>query len=361
MNYTQAFRNPELAQKWVSAIKSLTTKRWRIMEVCGGQTHSIIKYGIDQLLADDIELIHGPGCPVCVTPLAYIDKALAIATQPNVIFCSFGDMLRVPSSHQDLLSLKAQGADIRIVYSPLDALTIAEQSPDKEVVFFGVGFETTAPTTALAAYQAKLKHLQNFSLLICHVRVPPVMQALLATENYRVQGFLGAGHVCSIMGFHEYAPISLQHKMPIVITGFEPVDILQGIYGCVKQLEEGRFVVENQYARIVKEAGNLPAQALMQKVFNVVNRNWRGLGEIANSGLALSTEYDEWNAENRFSVGEINTLEPIECRSGDVLQGLIKPVECAEFGKNCTPEHPLGATMVSTEGACAAYYRYRQI
>ncbi|MEI6744956.1 MAG: hydrogenase formation protein HypD [Methylococcaceae bacterium] len=361
MNYTQAFRNPELAQQWVSAIKSLATQKWRIMEVCGGQTHSIIKYGIDQLLADDIELIHGPGCPVCVTPLAYIDKALAIAAQPNVIFCSFGDMLRVPSSHQDLLSLKARGADIRIVYSPLDALTIAEQSPDKEVVFFGVGFETTAPTTALAAYQAKLKHLKNFSLLICHVRVPPVMQALLATENYRVQGFLGAGHVCSIMGFHEYTPISLQHKMPIVITGFEPVDILQGIYGCVKQLEEGRFVVENQYARIVKEAGNLPAQALMQKVFNVVNRNWRGLGEIANSGLALSTEYDDWNAENRFSVGEINTLEPIECRSGDVLQGLIKPVECAEFGKNCTPEHPLGATMVSTEGACAAYYRYRQI
>jgi hydrogenase expression/formation protein HypD len=361
MNYTQAFRNPELAQQWVSAIKSLATQKWRIMEVCGGQTHSIIKYGIDQLLADDIELIHGPGCPVCVTPLAYIDKALAIAAQPNVIFCSFGDMLRVPSSHQDLLSLKARGADIRIVYSPLDALTIAEQSPDKEVVFFGFGFETTAPTTALAAYQAKLKHLKNFSLLICHVRVPPVMQALLATENYRVQGFLGAGHVCSIMGFHEYTPISLQHKMPIVITGFEPVDILQGIYGCVKQLEEGRFVVENQYARIVKEAGNLPAQALMQKVFNVVNRNWRGLGEIANSGLALSTEYDDWNAENRFSVGEINTLEPIECRSGDVLQGLIKPVECAEFGKNCTPEHPLGATMVSTEGACAAYYRYRHL
>jgi len=360
MNYTQAFRNPELAQQWVSAIKSLATQKWRIMEVCGGQTHSIIKYGIDQLLADDIELIHGPGCPVCVTPLAYIDKALAIAAQPNVIFCSFGDMLRVPSSHQDLLSLKAQGADIRIVYYPLDALTIAEQSPDKEVVFFGVGFETTAPTTALAAYQAKLKQLKNFSLLICHVRVPPVMQALLATENHRVQGFLGAGHVCSIMGFHEYAPICEQHKMPIVVTGFEPVDILQGIYLCVKQLEEGRFAVENQYSRIVKEAGNLPAQVLMKKVFNVVNQNWRGLGEIADSGLALNSDYDAWNAENRFSVGKINTLEPLECRSGDVLQGLIKPAQCAEFGKTCTPEHPLGATMVSSEGACAAYYRYRQ-
>jgi hydrogenase expression/formation protein HypD len=360
MNYVQAFRNPELARDLVRKIKSLTTQKWRIMEVCGGQTHSIIKYGIDQLLADDIELIHGPGCPVCVTPLAYIDKALAIAAQPNVIFCSFGDMLRVPSSHQDLLSLKAQGADIRIVYSPLDALAIAEQSPDKEVVFFGVGFETTAPTTALAAYQARLKQLKNFSLLICHVRVPPVMEALLATKNHRVQGFLGAGHVCSIMGFHEYAPICTQHKMPIVVTGFEPVDILQGIYLCVKQLEEGRFAVENQYARIVKEAGNLPAQALMQKVFNVVNRSWRGLGEIENSGLALNSDYDEWNAENRFSVGEINTQEPAACRSGDVLQGLIKPAQCAEFGTTCTPEHPLGATMVSSEGACAAYYRYRQ-
>ena len=360
MNYVQAFRNPELARDLVGKIKSLTTQKWRMMEVCGGQTHSIIKYGIDQLLADNIELIHGPGCPVCVTPLAYIDKALAIAALPNVIFCSFGDMLRVPSSHQDLLSLKAQGADIRIVYSPLDALTIAEQSPNKEVVFFGVGFETTAPTTALAAYQAKLKKLKNFSLLICHVRVPPVMEALLSTENHRVQGFLGAGHVCSIMGFHEYTPICEKYKMPIVITGFEPVDILQGIYLCVKQLEEERFAVENQYSRIVKEAGNLSAQALMQKVFNVVNRNWRGLGEIEKSGLALNSDYDEWNAEKRFSVGEINTQEPAACRSGDVLQGLIKPAQCAEFGVTCTPEHPLGATMVSSEGACAAYYRYRQ-
>ena len=360
MNYTQAFRNPQLAQHWVSAIKLLTTQRWRIMEVCGGQTHSIIKYGIDQLLADEIELIHGPGCPVCVTPLAYIDKALAIAAQPNVIFCSFGDMLRVPGSQHDLLSLKAQGADIRIVYSPLDALTIAEQSPDKEVVFFGVGFETTAPTTALAAYQAKLRQLKNFSLLICHVRVPPVMQALLATPNHRVQGFLGAGHVCSIMGFHEYLPICEQYQIPIVVTGFEPVDILQGLYFCVKQLEEKRFLVENQYARVVKEEGNLPAQALMQKVFDVVNRNWRGLGEIPESGLALNSDYDDWNAEQRFSVSTINTQEPAACRSGEVLQGLIKPAQCPEFGTTCTPEHPFGATMVSSEGACAAYYRYRQ-
>ena len=360
MNYTQAFRNPQLAQHWVSAIKLLTTQRWRIMEVCGGQTHSIIKYGIDQLLADEIELIHGPGCPVCVTPLAYIDKALAIAAQPNVIFCSFGDMLRVPGSQHDLLSLKAQGADIRIVYSPLDALTIAEQSPDKEVVFFGVGFETTAPTTALAAYQAKLRQLKNFSLLICHVRVPPVMQALLATPNHRVQGFLGAGHVCSIMGFHEYLPICEQYQIPIVVTGFEPVDILQGLYFWGKQLEEKRFLVENQYARVVKEEGNLPAQALMQKVFDVVNRNWRGLGEIPESGLALNSDYDDWNAEQRFSVSTINTQEPAACRSGEVLQGLIKPAQCPEFGTTCTPEHPFGATMVSSEGACAAYYRYRQ-
>lgn len=360
MNYNQAFRNPELAKELVNAIKSIVTKRWQIMEVCGGQTHSIIKYGIDQLLENEIELIHGPGCPVCVTPIAYIDKALAIAALPNVIFCSFGDMLRVPSSHQDLLSLKAQGADIRIVYSPLDALEIAVNSPEKEVVFFGVGFETTAPTTALAAYQAKLRNVTNFSLLICHVRVPPVMQALLSTKNHRVQGFLGAGHVCSIMGFHEYLPICEKYKMPIVVTGFEPVDILQGLYLCVKQLEEGRHAVENQYTRVVKEAGNLPAQNLIKNVFEVVNRNWRGLGEIPESGLALNTTYANWNAENRFAVDEINTAEPIACKSGEVLQGLIKPIECPEFGKTCSPESPLGATMVSSEGACAAYYRYRQ-
>jgi hydrogenase expression/formation protein HypD len=360
MNYNQAFRNPQLAKELVSAIKATVTKRWQIMEVCGGQTHSIIKYGIDQLLENEIELIHGPGCPVCVTPIAYIDKALAIAALPNVIFCSFGDMLRVPSSHQDLLSLKAQGADIRIVYSPLDALEIAGNFPEKEVVFFGVGFETTAPTTALAAYQAKLRNLKNFSLLICHVRVPPVMEALLSTKNHRVQGFLGAGHVCSIMGFHEYLPICDKYQLPIVVTGFEPVDILQGLYLCVKQLEAGRHAVENQYTRVVKEAGNLPAQNLIKNVFDVVNRNWRGLGEIAQSGLALNSNYANWNAENRFAVSEINTAEPIACKSGDVLQGLIKPAQCPEFGKTCTPEHPLGATMVSSEGACAAYYRYRQ-
>ncbi|HEY8157274.1 MAG TPA: hydrogenase formation protein HypD [Methylobacter sp.] len=360
MNYLDEFRDPATAKKIAAAIKAVTTQPWNIMEVCGGQTHSIIKYGIDQLLPDQISLIHGPGCPVCVTPLAYIDKALAIASQPNVIFCSFGDMLRVPGSHHDLLSLKAQGADIRIVYSPMDALNIAKLNPGKQVVFFGVGFETTAPTTALAAYQAKQQQLDNFSLLICHVRVPPVMQALLDSPDNQVQGFLGAGHVCSIMGYHEYLPLSAHYKIPIVITGFEPVDILHGLYLCIKQLEEHRCQVENEYSRVVKEQGNQAAQQLINQVFDVVDRSWRGLGEIADSGLALKVEYDDWNAEQRFAVAAINTQEPAACRSGEVLQGLLKPAQCAEFGKTCTPEHPLGATMVSSEGACAAYYRYRR-
>jgi hydrogenase expression/formation protein HypD len=329
------------------------------MEVCGGQTHSIIKYGLDQLLPEGIQLIHGPGCPVCVTPLTSIDKALAIAMQPSVIFCSFGDMLRVPGSHSDLLGLKAQGADIRIVYSPLDAVALAQQHPDKHIVFFGVGFETTAPATALAAYQAKQQGLQNFSLLISHVCVPPIMQALLASPNHQVQGFLGAGHVCSIMGMHQYDPICSRYRVPIVITGFEPVDILHGIYLCIKQLEEKRYQVENGYTRVVKTQGNTAAQQLMQRVFKVVDRPWRGLGNIAASGLALSEEYDLLNAELRFAVSDIHSEEPSECRSGDILQGLIKPPQCSAFGERCTPEQPLGATMVSSEGACAAYYRYR--
>ncbi len=360
MNYLEAYRDPETAKKLAAAIRAVTTRPWNIMEVCGGQTHSIIKYGIDQLLPAAINLIHGPGCPVCVTPLAYIDKALAIAAQPDVIFCSFGDMLRVPGSQGDLLSLKAQGADIRIVYTPLDALALAQQNPSRQVVFFGVGFETTAPTTALAAYQAKRSGLKNFSLLICHVRVPPVMQALLNSPNNQVQGFLGAGHVCSIMGYHEYLPIAAQHKIPIVITGFEPVDILHGLYLCIKQLEERRCQVENEYGRVVKQQGNLAAQQLMAQVFTIVDRSWRGLGAIPASGLALSGGYDQWNAEQRFALDDINTQEPAACRSGEVLQGLIKPAQCPEFGNSCTPEHPLGATMVSSEGACAAYYRYRR-
>jgi len=359
VKFVDEYRDPKAAKKILQAIKSITTQSWRIMEVCGGQTHSIIKHGLDQLLPDQIELIHGPGCPVCVTPLQYIDKALAIAQQPNVIFCSFGDMLRVPGSEHDLLSLKALGADIRVVYSPLDALKLAQQNVNKKVVFFGVGFETTAPTVALAIHQAKSLQLDNFSVLACHVRVPPVMEALLGAKDNTVQGFLGAGHVCTIMGYHEYLPLAERFNIPIVITGFEPVDILQGIYLCIKQLEQGRVTVENQYSRVVKQQGNQPAQQLLQQVFTIVDQQWRGLGEIPQGGLAISEDYADWNAENQFSVTTINTQEPSECRSGDVLKGLLKPEGCAEFGKSCTPEHPLGATMVSSEGACAAYYRYR--
>ena len=359
MKFVDEYRNADTAKTLLRAIKNITTQPWNIMEVCGGQTHSIIKHGIDQLLPDDINLIHGPGCPVCVTPLKYIDKALEIAQQTNVIFCSFGDMLRVPGSQQDLLSLKAQGADIRIVYSPLDCLTLAENNPDKEVVFFGVGFETTAPTIALTLHQAKQKQLQNFSVLACHVKVPPVMQALLNSEHNTVQGFLGAGHVCTIMGYHEYIPLSQRYQIPIVITGFEPVDILHGLYLCIQQLETGQYQVENQYSRVVTEQGNPTAQKLLQQVFNVVDQSWRGLGVIEASGLAIAEDYADWNAENRFAVADINPEEPKNCRSGEILQGLLKPNACPEFGKTCTPEHPLGATMVSSEGACAAYYHYR--
>jgi hydrogenase expression/formation protein HypD len=359
VRFVDEYRDPKTAKKLLNAIEKITTQSWNIMEVCGGQTHSIIQHGIDQLLPDFINLIHGPGCPVCVTPLQAIDKALEIARQPDVIFCSFGDMLRVPGSEQVLLGLKAQGADIRIVYSPLDTLKLAKENPDKEIVFFAVGFETTAPTVALAVYQAKQQQLENFSVLVSHVRVPPVMQMLLSSKDTSVQGFLGAGHVCTIMGYHEYIPIAEQYHIPIVITGFEPVDILQGLYLCIKQLEEGRNVVENQYSRVVKQLGNQPAQQLLQQVFSVVDQQWRGLGEIPKSGLALSADYTQWNAEQRFSVATIKTQEPKNCHSGKILQGLLKPDACPEFAKTCTPEHPIGATMVSSEGACAAYYRYR--
>lgn len=354
-----SFKDPALAKKWLSAIANITTQAWTLMEVCGGQTHSILKYGIDQLLPSSIQLIHGPGCPVCVTPLAYIDKALAIAQLPNVIFCSFGDMLRVPGSQSDLLSLKARGADIRIVYSPLDTLKIAQQNPNHDVVFFAVGFETTAPTTALLALQAKQLNITNVSLLVCHVCVPPVMKALLNSPQCKVQGFLAAGHVCAVMGYHQYVPIAQDYRVPIVVTGFEPIDVLQGIYQCVQQLEQGRYDVENAYGRIVSKQGNVSAQNAMQEVFVTVNRHWRGLTEIADSGLALSPAFENWNAECKFDIAHVTAQESSLCRCGDVLQGLIKPTQCAEFGTTCTPQHPLGATMVSSEGACAAYYRYR--
>jgi hydrogenase expression/formation protein HypD len=360
MKYSDEYRSPEAVKKLSAAIASATTRAWNIMEVCGGQTHSIMKYGIDQLLPETITLIHGPGCPVCVTPLAAIDQALAIAQLPGVIFCSFGDMLRVPGSRHDLLSLKAQGADIRVVYSPMDTLVLAQKHPDKEIVFFGVGFETTAPATALLAYQAGQLNVPNLSLLVSHVRVPPVIELLLSSPDNKVHGFLGAGHVCSVMGYHEYFSLAEKFKCPIVVTGFEPVDILYGIYHCIRQLESGTYKVENAYSRVVKEPGNLPAQQLMAKVFDTVDRNWRGLGTIAKSGLALRADYQAWNAEQRFSVTGINTQESPNCLSGDVLKGLIKPDQCPQFALGCSPEHPLGATMVSSEGACAAYFRYRR-
>jgi hydrogenase expression/formation protein HypD len=360
MKFLDEYRDGELAQKIAREVHRVTTRPWNIMEVCGGQTHAIVKFGIDELLPKQITLIHGPGCPVCVTPLEIIDKALDIAARPNVIFTSFGDMLRVPGSATDLLSVKAGGGDVRIVYSPLDAVRLAEQNPAKEVVFFGVGFETTAPATAMAVYQAAHKQLKNFSLLTSHVLVPPAMEALLSSPNCKVQGFLAAGHVCTVMGFEEYFPVAAKYHVPIVVTGFEPLDILQGVLMVVQQLESGRAEVENQYARSVRREGNQPAQKLIREVFRVIPRKWRGVGEIPQSGLGLNETYAAFDAEKKFGVTEYHVDEPAECLSGLVLQGQIKPHECPAFGTKCTPEHPLGATMVSSEGACAAYYRYRR-
>jgi hydrogenase expression/formation protein HypD len=360
MKYLDEYRDGERAQQLAREIHRLTTQPWNIMEVCGGQTHAIVKFGIDELLPKHITLIHGPGCPVCVTPLEIIDKALEIAARPGVIFSSFGDMLRVPGSTTDLLSVKAKGGDVRIVYSPLDAVKLAEQNPAKEIVFFGVGFETTAPATAMAVYQAAQKGLKNFSMLISHVLVPPAMEALLSSPNCKVQGFLAAGHVCTVMGYEEYPPIAAKYHVPIVVTGFEPLDILQGVLMVVQQLESGRAEVENQYTRSVRREGNQPAQELIRKVFKVVPRKWRGVGEIPQSGLGLNDAYTAFDAEKKFGLADHHVEEPTECLSGLVLQGQIKPHECPAFGTRCTPEHPLGATMVSSEGACAAYYRYRR-
>ena len=360
MKFLDEYRDGDLARQFARELHRVTTRPWKIMEVCGGQTHAIVKFGIDELLPKQIELIHGPGCPVCVTPLEMIDKALDIAARPSVIFTSFGDMLRVPGSTTDLLSVKAKGGDVRIVYSPLDAVKLAEQNPAKDVVFFGVGFETTAPATAMAVYQAAQKKLRNFSMLISHVLVPPAIEALMSSPNCKVQGFLAAGHVCTVMGFEEYFPIAKKFRVPIVVTGFEPLDILQGVLMTVQQLESGRAEVENQYARSVRREGNQPAQELIKKVFKVVPRKWRGIGEIPQSGLGLSDEYTAFDAEKKFGVVESRVEESSECLSGLVLQGQIKPHECPAFGTKCTPEQPLGATMVSSEGACAAYYRYRR-
>jgi hydrogenase expression/formation protein HypD len=360
MKFIDEYRDAASAKQFRDAIHKITTRPWTLMEVCGGQTHAIVKFGIDELLPKEIELVHGPGCPVCVTPLELIDKAITIASQPNVIFTSFGDMLRVPGSEKDLLMVKANGGDVRIVYSPLDAVKIAQENPDKEVVFFAVGFETTAPANAMAVHQAKQLGVKNFSILVSHVLVPPAIEAVMSSPQCRVQAFLAAGHVCAVMGYTEYYPLAEKYKVPIVVTGFEPLDILQGIYMTVKQLEEGRHDVENQYARAVRKDGNRPAQELVREVFRIVPRKWRGVGEIPESGLGLTEGYADFDAELRFSVAGYTADEPAECISGLVLQGIKKPNECPAFGARCTPEHPFGATMVSSEGACAAYYRYRR-
>lgn len=360
MKYLDEFRDAGVVKQALDQLSKITQHPWVIMEICGGQTHSIMQHGLDQLLPPLIELVHGPGCPVCVTSLELIDKAHAIASLPNVIFCSFGDMLRVPGSTQDLFSLRASGSQIQIVYSPLDAVKIAQQNPDKEVVFFAIGFETTAPANAMSVLQARSLGVKNYSILVSQVTVPPAMHAILGSPDNRVQGFLAAGHVCAIMGYHQYHPIADEYKIPIVVTGFEPLDLVNGILQTVEQLERGENKVTNAYTRVVKEQGNLPAQEILRSVFQDVDRNWRGIGLIPMSGWGLRPEFSSFDAENRFSIGHITTKESDICVSGQVLQGRIKPHECPAFGTLCTPENPLGATMVSSEGACSAYYRFSQ-
>ena len=352
------FRDPGLIKGIIDQIGKTVTRPWAIMEICGGQTHSIMHSGLDQLLPPEIELLHGPGCPVCVTSLELIDKALVIASQPGVIFTTYGDMLRVPGSRNDLFSIRASGGDVRVVYSPLDAVRIARENPEKQVVFFAIGFETTAPPNLSSVLQAKALGLKNFSILVSQVCVPPAMHAILGAPGNRVQGFLAAGHVCSVMGYWEYLPIAEQYKIPIVVTGFEPLDLVQGILMAVKQLEAGTYQVENAYSRVVTQEGNVHAQRMIQSAYEVCDRQWRGIGTIPMSGWKLRPEYREFDAEYRFQVGDIQTRESEICIAGLVLQGKKKPFECPAFGTLCKPETPLGATMVSSEGACAAYYRY---
>ena len=358
MKYLSEFRNGEIAQRMAREIRQVATQPWKIMEICGGQTHSIIRNGIDQMLPHGIEMIHGPGCPVCVTPLSLIDKALAIAAQPGVIFCSFGDMLRVPGTDADLFQIKGRGGDVRVVYSPLDAVELAVKNPDKQVVFFGVGFETTAPANAMSVHLARRRSIKNFSLLVSHVLVPPAIEAIMSSPENQVQAFLAAGHVCSVMGYWEYPSLADQFKSPIVVTGFEPLDLLDGIRRAVIQLEKGEHRVENAYERIVSYAGNLEAQQLLAEVFEVTDRAWRGIGVIPKSGWRLSDKYRAFDAEERFQISGIHTAESPLCKAGDVLRGAIKPAQCPAFGTDCTPRRPLGATMVSSEGACAAYFNY---
>jgi hydrogenase expression/formation protein HypD len=360
MKFVDEYREARPARELAAAIGRAVTRPWTIMEICGGQTHAIVKFGLDQLLPPHVTLVHGPGCPVCVTPLELIDQAIAIAARPDVVFCSFGDMLRVPGSQTDLLSVKARGGDVRIVYSPLDAVKLAVEMPDREIVFFAVGFETTAPANAMAVVQARRAGRRNFSLLVAQVLVPPAIEAILGSPENRVQGFLAAGHVCAVTGWRDYEPLAAKYRVPVVVTGFEPLDILQGVLLCVEQLEAGRSSVVNQYARVVRPDGNASAQQTVRAVFRVIPRRWRGLGEIPASGLGLREEFAEFDAVARFGVTSQGTVESAECQAGLVLQGVKKPYECPAFGVKCTPERPLGAPMVSSEGACAAYYRYRR-
>ncbi len=360
MKYLDEYRDAEACKRWIEAIRRRITRPWTMMEVCGGQTHSIVRFGLDELLPPELTLIHGPGCPVCVTPVEILDVAMAIAAMPGVTFCSFGDMLRVPGSRQDLLRVKSAGGDVRIVYSPIDAVAIAQKHPERQVVFFAVGFETTAPANAMAVLQAARLGLENFSMLVSHVLVPPAIRGVLESPNCRVQGFLAPGHVCAVMGTEEYRPIAAEYRVPIVVTGFEPLDILQGVWQCLNQLEEGRAEVEIQYSRAVRPEGNPRAMDAIREVFEPVARKWRGIGEIPASGLGLRPAYARFDAQNRFPIPPIAAEEPAECMAGEILQGHRCPRECPAFAVRCTPERPLGAPMVSAEGACAAYYRYRR-
>ena len=358
MQFVNEFRDAALVHGVIEEIKRTITRPWVLMEICGGQTHAIMRYGLDQLLPPEIELVHGPGCPVCVTPLEQIDRALAIASKPGVIFCSFGDMLRVPGSQDDLFSIRARGGQVRVVYSPLDAVKIAQQNPDKQVVFFAIGFETTAPNNAMSVLQAQGLGLKNYSVVVSQVCVPPAMHSILGAPNNRVQGFLAAGHVCSVMGYWEYPPIAQKYGVPMAVTGFEPLDLVQGILMTVRMLEQGQVEVQNAYQRAVSFEGNRASQAILSRVYQPIDRNWRGIGTIPLSGWGLRPEFSAFNAEERFDVGSIQTKESELCIAGQILQGFKKPVDCPAFGVSCLPEHPLGAPMVSSEGACSAFYRY---
>lgn len=357
MKFLDEFRDAAAAHRLIERIRRAVTRPWTIMEVCGGQTHTIVRYGLDELLPREVTLVHGPGCPVCVTPIEMIDLAIELSGRPGLTLCSFGDMLRVPGSSCDLFDARAAGADVRVVYSPLDALDLARREPAREVVFFAVGFETTAPTTAMAVRQAARLGIANFSVIAAHVRVPPAIEAILSSSDNRVQGFLAAGHVCTVMGIEEYRPLVEKFKVPIVVTGFEPVDLLQGVEMCVAQLEGGRAEVKNQYARSVRSEGNITARDLIAEVFTFVDQRWRGFDTLSKSALALNDRYADYDAIRRFGLTRAPASEPVECRAGQVLRGLLKPTQCPAFGSSCTPEHPLGAPMVSTEGACAAYFR----